>query len=138
MDVAIVTFNSIAEDGFSIDYTKADSIPVYLENWRMKIWDIGFPEIFRRSTFEKGDDFAKHSDASSLVNRIIYRFVPKPLILSIYFIFSSLLLKSHVIELLILCRYFMFELVPKKAISKDDLPPNVSLKFVDLREIEEL
>ncbi len=76
MDAAIETFNSIAEkDNFVIDYKVADTISAYLEIWRMKLWDIGFPEIFKRSNFKKGDDFAKHSDASSLVNRVIYRFV---------------------------------------------------------------
>jgi hypothetical protein len=84
MDAAIETFNSIAEnDRFVIDYTKADTIAAYLEKWRMKLWDIGFQEIFKRSGFKKSDEFAKHVDAPSLVNRVIYRYFPKTLSLLI-------------------------------------------------------
>lgn len=76
MDAAIDTFRTIAEkDGFVIDYEVADKIDVYLEIWRMKLWDIGFPDVFKRNGFKKDDDFAKHADSTSLVNRVIYRFV---------------------------------------------------------------
>ena len=76
MEAAIDTFKTIAEkDGFVIDYELVDKIDMYLDNWRMKLWDIGFPDVFKRNGFKKDDDFTKHADSTSLVNCIVYWFV---------------------------------------------------------------
>ena len=125
MDAAIETFNSIAEkDNFVIDYSLADSISTYLEKWRMKLWDIGFTDMFKRSGFKKKVTFSLNTlmhRSWSIVSFIgSYSKFTNSLSLQLFIIVDD---DYMYLIMLISRRYFMLELIPKKAISKEDLPP---------------
>jgi hypothetical protein len=51
IDAAVDSFNSIvAKDGIVLNLgglDGLDSLPAYLEKWRMQLWDLAFPAVFK-------------------------------------------------------------------------------------------
>jgi hypothetical protein len=51
-----------------------DSLPTYLEKWRMQLWDLAFSTIFKGvSPFKKSDVFVDYHGSNLLVKRVVYR-----------------------------------------------------------------
>ncbi len=68
------------------DIIKSDNIPidmsgpsppqtlvVYIETWRLKLWDMAFTGMFKGAdTFKKSDNFKEFKGAMLAVKRVIY------------------------------------------------------------------
>jgi hypothetical protein len=75
----------VAKDGIVLNMgglDGPDSLPAYLEKWRMQLWDLAFSTIFKGVTpFKKSDVFVDYRGSNLLVKRVVYRqlliFVPK-------------------------------------------------------------
>jgi hypothetical protein len=75
----------VAKDGIVLNMgglDGLDSLPAYLERWRMQLWDLAFSTIFKGVTpFKKSDVFVDYRGSNLLVKRVVYRqlliFVPK-------------------------------------------------------------
>jgi hypothetical protein len=51
-----------------------DTLPAYLEKWRMQLWDLVFSTIFKGvSPFKKNDVFVDYRGSNLLMRRVIYR-----------------------------------------------------------------
>jgi hypothetical protein len=51
-----------------------NSLPVYLEKWRIQLWDLAFSTIFKGvSPFKKSDVFVDYHGSNLLVKRVVYR-----------------------------------------------------------------
>jgi hypothetical protein len=78
IDAVVDSFNSIvAKDRIQLNLgglDGPDTLPAYLEKWRMQLWDLAFSSIFKGvSPFKKSDVFLDYRRASLLVRRVIYR-----------------------------------------------------------------
>jgi hypothetical protein len=78
IDVVVDFFNSIlAKDGIVLNLgglDRPDTLPAYLEKWRMQLWDLAFLTIFKGvCPFKKSDVFVNNHGATLLVKRVIYR-----------------------------------------------------------------
>lgn len=77
-DAAVELFNSIsAKDGFILHIGASDgldSLTLYIEKWRMQIWDAAFPQAFRgQAPFTRGADFNEFKGVEKILKRVIYR-----------------------------------------------------------------
>jgi hypothetical protein len=67
----------VAKDGIVLNmdgWDGPDSLPVYLEKWRMQLWDLAFSTIFKGvSPFKKSDVFVDYRGSNLLVKRVVYR-----------------------------------------------------------------
>jgi hypothetical protein len=78
INAAVDSFNSIvAKDGIQLNLGGLDgpnTLPAYLEKWRLQLWDLAFSSIFKGvSPFKKSGVFLDYYGASLLVRRVIYR-----------------------------------------------------------------
>jgi hypothetical protein len=78
IDAAVDSFNTIvAKDGIVLNLgglDGPDTLPAYLEKWRMQLWDLAFSSVFKGvSPFKKSDVFVDYRGFNLLVRRIIYR-----------------------------------------------------------------
>jgi hypothetical protein len=67
----------VAKDGIVLNMdglVGPDSLPAYLEKWRMQLWDLAFSTIFKGvSPFKKSDVFVDYRGSNLLVKRVIYK-----------------------------------------------------------------
>jgi hypothetical protein len=67
----------VAKDGIFLNMDGLDgpdSLPAYLEKWRMQFWDLAFSTIFKGvSPFKKSDVFVDYRGSNLLVKRVVYR-----------------------------------------------------------------
>jgi hypothetical protein len=67
----------VAKDGIVLNLgglDGPDTLPAYLEKWRMQLWDLAFSSVFKSITpFKKSDAFLDYCGSSLLVKRVIYR-----------------------------------------------------------------
>jgi hypothetical protein len=67
----------VAKDGIVLNMgglDGLDSLPAYLERWRMQLWDLAFSTIFKGVTpFKKSDVFVDYRGSNLLVKRVVYR-----------------------------------------------------------------
>jgi hypothetical protein len=78
IDAAIDSFNNIVtKDGIVLNLgglDGPDTLPAYLEKWRMQLWDLVFSTIFKGvSPFKKNDVFVDYRASNLLVRRVIYQ-----------------------------------------------------------------
>jgi hypothetical protein len=79
IDAVVDSFNMIvAKDGIVLncqgELDGPDTLPAYLEKWRMLLWDLAFSSIFKGVTpFKKSDVFVDYHGSNLLVRRVIYR-----------------------------------------------------------------
>jgi hypothetical protein len=78
IDAAVDSFNTIvAKDRIVLNLgglDGPDTLPAYLEKWRMQLWDLAFSSIFKGvSPFKKNDVFVDYRGSNLLVKRVIYR-----------------------------------------------------------------
>jgi hypothetical protein len=67
----------VAKDGIVLNMSGLDgpdSLPAYLEKWRMQLWDLAFSTIFKGvSPFKKSDVFVDYRRSNLLVKRVVYK-----------------------------------------------------------------
>jgi hypothetical protein len=67
----------VAKDGIVLNMDGLDgpdSLPAYLEKWRMQLWDLAFSTIFKGvSPFKKSDVFVDYRRSNLLVKRVVYK-----------------------------------------------------------------
>jgi hypothetical protein len=67
----------VAEDGIVLNLgglDGLDTLPAYLEKWRMQLWDLAFTTVFKGvCPFKKSDEFVDYHGANLLVKRVIYK-----------------------------------------------------------------
>jgi hypothetical protein len=67
----------VAKDGIVLNMDGLDgpdSLPAYLEKWRMQLWDLAFSTIFKgMSPFKKSAVFVDYRGSNLLVKRVVYR-----------------------------------------------------------------
>jgi hypothetical protein len=67
----------VAKDGIVLNMdglVGPDSLPAYLEKWRMQLWDLAFSTIFKGvSPFKKSDVFVDYRRSNLLVKRVVYK-----------------------------------------------------------------
>jgi hypothetical protein len=67
----------VAKDGIVLNFSRLDgpdTLPAYLEKWRMQLWDLAFSSVFKGVTpFKKSDVFFDYRGSSLLVKRVIYK-----------------------------------------------------------------
>jgi hypothetical protein len=78
INAAVDSFNTIvAKDGIVLNLGRLDgpdTLPAYLEKWRMQLWDLAFSSIFKEvNPFKKSDVFVDYRGSNLLVRRVIYR-----------------------------------------------------------------
>jgi hypothetical protein len=78
IDVAVDSFNTIvAKDGIVLNLgglDGPDTLPAYLEKWRMQLWDLAFSSIFKGiNPFKKSDVFVDYRGSNLLMRKVIYR-----------------------------------------------------------------
>ena len=76
---AVEMFDSITRsDNVRIDMsipTDLQSLPEYLEGWRMKLWEHAYTGVFKGSdAFKKSDSFKDYKGSGLAVKRVIYRY----------------------------------------------------------------
>ena len=79
-DAAVEYFDSVVkDDNITVNYNIPEQpqyLTEYIEGWRRKIWDHGFPNYFKgHNYFKKGDSFEAHKGSKAGVRRVIYRYV---------------------------------------------------------------
>jgi hypothetical protein len=66
----------VAKDGIVLNMgglDGPDSLPAYLEKWRMQLWDLAFSTNFKGVTpFKKSDVFVDYRGSNLLVKRVVY------------------------------------------------------------------
>jgi hypothetical protein len=77
IDAAVDSFNTIvAKDGIVLNFVVLDvpdTLPNYLEKWRISLWESGFSTVFKGvCPFKKRDVFLDYRGATLLVKRVIY------------------------------------------------------------------
>ena len=102
------------------------TLAAYIEECRIGLWDHAFISVFRgHDCFKKSDDFQGYKGTNVLVKIVLFRCL---LCLSfmLWFHTSNLLFVNSVFWRFwwpfLFCRYFKYELLPKQAILKEDLP----------------
>jgi len=78
-DAAVEMFESIIhEDNIQINMEVADepqSLPDYIDEWRMKIWENGFLGVFKGAdAFKKSNSFRDFKGSTLVVKRTIFRY----------------------------------------------------------------
>jgi hypothetical protein len=67
----------VAKDGIVLNLGRLDgldTLPAYLEKWRMQLWESAFSTVFKRiCSFKKSDVFLDYRGATLLVRRVIYK-----------------------------------------------------------------
>jgi hypothetical protein len=67
----------VAKDGIVLNMgglDGPDSLPAYLEKWRMQLWDLAFSTIFKGvSPFKKSDVFVDYCESNLLMKRVVYK-----------------------------------------------------------------
>jgi hypothetical protein len=65
----------VAEDGIVLNLgglDGLDTLPAYLEKWRMQLWDLAFSIVFKDVySFKKSNVFVDYRGATLLVKRVI-------------------------------------------------------------------
>jgi hypothetical protein len=77
IDATVDSFNTtVAKDGIVLNLgglDGLDTLPTYLEKWRMQLWDLTFSSVFKDvSPFKKSDDFLDYRGSNLLMKRVIY------------------------------------------------------------------
>ena len=69
----------VRDDNITVNYNIPEQpqyLAEYIEGWRRKIWNHGFPNYFKgHNYFKKGDSFEAHEGSKAAVHRVIYRYV---------------------------------------------------------------
>jgi hypothetical protein len=78
INATVESLNSIvAKDGIVLNLgglDSLDSLPTYLEKWRMQLWDLAFPAIFKGiSPFKKNNIVIDYRGVTLHVKKVIYR-----------------------------------------------------------------
>ena len=76
---ACILFDEIMrQDRIKIDMTlplEPQSLPAYIEECRMKLWEHAFSSYFRgHESFKKSDDFVAFKGSDLLVRRVLFRY----------------------------------------------------------------
>lgn len=67
----------VREDNIPIDLTvpgEPKTLPLYLESWRMKLWDDAYTGVFKGAdAYKKSESFKERASGMLAVKRVIFR-----------------------------------------------------------------